>query len=137
MPESETHKNLVYQLTQWITKTFYQEANFFIWSDSPGTDHSKLPIRIAGFIPDVYAKSLNKKPYHIIGEAKSYDDLDTIHSEKQLLAFLRYCYNNEASLFLLAVPWDQVRYARSLLGYWKKLNQLEKVESIVLQPFIY
>jgi hypothetical protein len=132
MPESASHKRLVNELKQWITNNYKDNEDFFIWTDSPQNGISKAPIRIEGFVPDVYAKSLSL-PRQIIGEAKTARDLDTKHTENQLTAFLRYCSRNEGSFFVLAVPWDHVRYARSLIKYWKTLHKAENVEALVLE----
>lgn len=132
MPESASHKRLVDELTEWIRTEYDDNKGLFIWTDSPQDGTSKAPIRIEGFVPDVYAKFLSQ-PRQIIGEAKTPRDLDTKHTEKQLTAFIRYCSKNKGAFLVLAVPWDYVRYARSLIKYWKRLHQAENVEAIVLE----
>ena len=132
MPESASHKRLVDALIEWIRTEYDDNKSLFIWTDSLQDGTSKAPIRIEGFIPDVYAKFLSQ-PRQIIGEAKTSRDLDTKHTEKQLTAFISYCSKNNGAFLVLAVPWDYVRYARSLIKYWKRLNRAENIEAIVLE----
>lgn len=132
MSESASHKTLVNELKQWIITNREGDEEFFIWTDSAQNGASQAPIRIESFVPDVYAKSLSQAK-QIIGEAKTPRDLDTKHTEKQLTAFLRYCSRNEGAFLVLAVPWDHVRYARSLVKYWKSLHQAENVKAVILE----
>lgn len=132
MPESVEHYNMIDSIKQWIINNFDNSENFSIYTDSP---NSIQPIRLDGFIPDVYATSFSKDKQIIIGEAKTARDLDSKHSEKQILSFLKHCSNNKNSLFILAVPWDLVRYARSILNDLKIKCQAKSVRTIIIEDF--
>lgn len=134
MPESATHMRMVAALKQWIEDNCEDSEKLFIWTDSPQNTLPKQLIRIEGFVPDVYANSSRHKKA-IIGEAKTARDLDTRHTEAQLLSFLKYCSFNKGASLILAVPWDLVRYARSLIKDLKRRCQAEKVKTIVLEDF--
>lgn len=132
MPESASHRRLVNKLKEWIRTRYRNNKGIFIWSDSRQNAASEAPIRIEGYVPDVYAKSFSH-PTEIIGEAKTPRDLDTKHTEKQVTAFLRYCSKNQGAFLVLAVPWDYVRYAKSLINYWKSHYQVQNAKSVVLE----
>ena len=130
MAESATHRKMVKRLEQWIVNNYDKSEKIFIWTDTPQNGPSSFPITIEGFVPDLYAKFLSSTE-QIIGEAKTASDLDTQHTEKQITAFLRYCAINQNTILILAVPWDLVRYTRSLIKYWKRQSQIENVRTFV------
>jgi hypothetical protein len=131
MTESITHSNLVKSLKDWIRDT-YKYEKLFIWTDSAKNTPSERAITIEGFVPDVYARFLSN-PTRIIGEAKTPQDLLTKRSELQISAFLRFCSKNLNYIFVLAVPWDYERYAKTMLNILKVQLDIKNTNTIVLE----
>jgi hypothetical protein len=103
-----------------------------VYVDSEDSFLGNIPPKIDIFIPDIFAKEIHNK-YVIIGEAKSSQrDLESEHSENQLVAYLRYCKNKPNSMVVLAVPFNIVNCARSLVQAIKRQNQLTLVKTEVL-----
>jgi len=136
MSESVSHYKMVLSIKQWIINCFKDKEKLYVWCDTPEDRKSEVPCRIEGFIPDVYAKLINSSR-EIIGEAKTANDLDSKHTEKQLAAFLKLCSRNDGMILVLAVPWDLVRYTRSLVEYWKKKYHAENTRTIILEKLRY
>ncbi len=116
MAESFTHKSLVSQLSHYITVHYLRGQSSCILNDSSGYMRHDRCFEINGFVPDIEAFPVNGRTRVIIGEAKSSDDIDRFHSKEQYVAFMRYCTENDGAFFILAVPWQDARYSRSLLN---------------------
>ena len=113
MVESTLHKTLVIIIESWVKINSPEEMIVYI--DSEKSSSGNIPPRIDVFIPDVFAKGRNSERL-IIGEAKSSQrDLESEHSEKQLIAYLRHCKNKLNSVVILAVPFNIYNCAKSLL----------------------
>lgn len=130
MVESTLHKTLVTIIERWMKTNSLEEM--IVYVDSEKSFSGNMPPRIDTFIPDVFAKGRNSERM-IIGEAKSSQrDLESEHSEKQLIAYLRHCKNKLNSVVVLAVPFDIYNCAKSLLEAIKKQNQLISIKTEVL-----
>lgn len=79
--------------------------------DLPETSYGNHPPSIGNYIPDLYIKSARL----IIGEAKTAHDIETKHSREQYAEYLRHLSQYQDSLFIMAVPWDCVPLAKSLI----------------------
>lgn len=132
MGESKEHSILVNAIEVWIEKNKCNKDNICLLIDSGLTPAAKRPKSINGHVPDIFAENLKQEKWIIIGEAKTSRDLVTKRSEKQIKAFIEYCALFKKTLFILAVPWDTTRYAKSLLKEYKKELCLERIESIVI-----
>ena len=130
MGESDTHGILVGVIKKWIEINFDNE-NICLFMDSGINLSAQRPKLIKGHVPDVYAESLYGEKRKIVGEAKTARDLDSKRSEKQLKAFLENCAIEKAC-FVLAVPWDMTRYAKSLIRYYQKQLNIEGVDTIII-----
>jgi hypothetical protein len=113
MPESNAHSTLVQSLVGWIAEERCDGDRAAILLDSLDVPAWHRPPRVGGFVPDAYA---NAQVGETVGEAKTHRDLENRHSVNQMEAFLQYCGRRDGSLFVLAVPWHRVAYARNLLG---------------------
>jgi len=132
MGESALHMLLVQYLAQWIADSILGVDFAAILIDAPDRSAKNKPPVIFGFVPDVYVmRVVNNRV--IIGEAKTARDVEVEHSIEQYKAFLRKCAESEDSLFVLAVPWDMVRLAKSILSRLKRELGVEKVETKVLE----
>jgi hypothetical protein len=137
MSESVQHNSLVEAIAKWIQKNICDKENICLLIDSGLTPSIKRPKPINGHVPDILAESMTSTKWIIIGEAKIARDLDSTRSEVQIKSFLESCSFYEEAIFVLAVPWDTTRYAKSLLKIFKKDMNLERVITIVINEFSF
>ena len=131
MPESEEHSKLVAMIRSYIADRFCEGQGDRVITDSIGSQSRTRPPSIAGYVPDAYV-ILDDLGRVVIGEAKSIGDLENLHTEAQVTAFLERCARAEGSVFILAVPWPIERLARALLTKFQVEEGLDRVETIVL-----
>ena len=79
MSESSVHMHYVNQLLLFAKKLIPEDKHSFIFVDQPDS-FQKPPRTNLNFIPDLYYR-LND--FLVIGEAKTYGDVDTKHSRSQ------------------------------------------------------
>ena len=102
MSESAQHQQLVRIIIDDIIKEVGLENTALIATDA--VDGFALPpLTSEGFRPDVYYLLNNRL---IIGEAKTSDDIDRLHSRSQYESYIKKCslFQGNAT-FILAVPW--------------------------------
>jgi hypothetical protein len=128
--ESRSHLVLVEQLISWVSHNFLNGDDGLILVDSP--DSNGKPPRIGEFTPDAFVPNAGTHG-SILGEAKTADDLENLHTHTQLTAFLRFCQENPTSRLVLAVPWQHVRFARNLIRLLQKKSMTESVNVTVLE----
>jgi hypothetical protein len=126
MSESAGHITLVQSIKRWLLESYQNSGNLCLYLDSPFGKIGNKPPVIDGFIPDVYAILLGEELI-IIGEAKTAHDLETRHTKAQLEVFLRHCSNKGNAILVIAVPWNLVNSARSLIRFLKKKSNTESV----------
>ena len=131
MPESEEHSNLVAVLHRYIADRFCDGEVDRVFTDTMRSESRPRPPPIEEYVPDAYAV-LNEQGKVVIGEAKSFRDLENSHTEAQVTAFLRRCGMAEGSAFILAVPWPIERLAKSLLTELQAREGLSHVEIVIL-----
>jgi hypothetical protein len=131
LAESSNHAFLVNSIIDWIKLTQDNET-FVILSDTFTQGAREIPTAINGYIPDVYAVNVKKNKY-IIGEAKTYTDVETRHSCEQYKAFLKYCADNSNTFFVLAVPWTMINAAKSLFRYLKRTTNTHNAKVIFIE----
>lgn len=102
MSESAQHQQLVNQIISEVIATVGIDRRCFICSDI--TDGFSLPpLTEEGFRPDVFYQDSS---ILIIGEAKTSDDIDRLHSRQQYRSYIRKCsLFTEKAIFVVAVPW--------------------------------
>jgi hypothetical protein len=105
LAESSKHTALVQVIIKYIGR---EHAGLGIINDLSSPLYAEKPNRIGGFVPDVYAFDAPLTTI-VIGEAKTQDDLETGHSQKQISAFLSYLGLQQTGIFILAVPWHLKR----------------------------
>jgi hypothetical protein len=135
MVESILHKFFVKTIKEWILSFCSEEM--IILCDSENSFLSKdIPPKIDSYIPDVFAFGRISKKF-IIGEAKtSQIDLESEHTERQIIAYLKYCLKKKDSIFVLVVPLYLVNCGKSLLSYLKVENGCEAVQTHVTNPLL-
>ena len=114
MSEATAHMDLVKAIQEWVSIKFFCGDLGCIYIDGPDSSEQRKPPKLNGFIPDVFAKRDHATV--VIGEAKTFSDLENTHTNEQLGAFLTYCHTLPGSCLVLAVPWFMTRRAKSLLG---------------------
>ena len=127
--ESRQHATMVQDLVSHIRKAHEPAGGFVLYSDT-GTKHESLPQRVNGHLPDVFASDV-PTTFHIIGEAKTHEDLRSLRSKRQIKAFLDFLSLYSNSVFYLAVPVFSHPYAKYLLDEVTEHNH-EGVEIHVL-----
>lgn len=136
MGESAGHTILVDSIKKYVLEWYRNSSDLCIYFDSPSGHFNDKPPEIEGFIPDVYA-TLLKEDIVIIGEAKTVRDLESRHSKRQLEAFLKHCFNKRKAILIIAVPWDLVNSAKSLIRFLKKKSNTESVTVKFLELLPY
>lgn len=112
MSESAQHQKLVNMIIQYIESFVGQDKKCFISSDK-ADGMSITPLTAEGYRPDVY--------YHyedmlIIGEAKTSNDIDRLHSREQYNSYLKKCalFDGKAH-FIAAVYWPDKAQMHNIL----------------------
>ncbi len=132
MPESQVHINLVNDLVFWISENHLNGDHHLVLADRPQTMGSQKPPRIDGYCPDAFAR--NTKSYELIlGEAKTSWDLESLHTERQIGSFLKFCSISNSSLFVFAVPWHMARFGKNLLRQIQRRTNTQDVHVLVLE----
>lgn len=102
MSESLQHRKLVKIIIEEVEKMVSMDQRCFIETDMD--DSRPLPqLTVEGFRPDV---AFQYDDMLIIGEAKTSDDVDRLHSLMQYESYIKKCslFHGKAS-FIIAVPW--------------------------------
>jgi hypothetical protein len=94
---------------------------------------SELPPTIGCFTPDVFASDV-PATFHLIGEAKTRDDIETERSRRQLTAFLDHLSLHPPSALLIAVPFNVAPRARQLIRSMRRAEHQSVVVEIL--PFV-
>ena len=104
MGESSGHTDLVRSLHRWISKEFAPEdSGLALFADLPDLDVERKPIRVGGFVPDIYAVTFPCS-FTLLGEAKWFRDLETAHTERQFKAFFEFLEREKDPHFVVASP---------------------------------
>ncbi len=131
MSESNTHNKLVQNIIQKCIEIIGEEKSCLISVD--GIDGYAIPpMTVEGFRPDVYYEYNGMM---VIGEAKTSNDIDRMHSKQQYESYIKKCslYNGSAVL-LVAVHWsDKAAMHNILRKISKKHSGSYKI--IVLEGF--
>lgn len=104
MPESQDHAELVRSLKGWIATTYgFGRWGLCLLCDLP--DAYEKPPLVGGYRPDVWAVDI---PHTLtaIGEAKTTEDVENPHTERQLKAYLDYLATQPRPVLVIAVPWS-------------------------------
>jgi len=131
MAESSVHAGLVKGMVDFVGRELGDLKNIAIRDDSVQPLRGERPPRIGGFVPDLYASDVPTTRI-IIGEAKTRIDLETLHSEQQISAFLEYLSKSPNGAFLLAVPLNAAATARRILGELSSALTGHPVRTIIL-----
>ena len=113
--ESQAHIDLVNIALQYVKTTLPAENHELIQMDSAG---SNCAVKVIGnYVPDIYYNYAGKL---IIGEAKTINDFERLHSQKQFAAYVNECelFVGE-TLIVVSVPWQLVSTAKN---YFRRIK---------------
>lgn len=119
--ESHAHIELVNVATKYIKSIIPEEYHDFLCTDTTGSNGGfKI---IGNYIPDVYYCYKNQL---IIGEAKTLNDFDRLHSKKQFIAYMNeiLVFQGETML-VVSVPWQLVFTAKNYLIRLRREMQVD------------
>lgn len=116
MTESKEHHDLIDVILEYVDAHFPGIEKGLFYIDRPGYERPRALSE--GMIPDFYYENSG---YMIIGEAKTRDDIDNPHTEKQFESYLRRAKSAEeldelTPRIIYAVPNDLVRHTRKYLA---------------------
>lgn len=131
MGESASHARLRMALLIWAEHEFGTDACAAALLDGPDTKPGCFPPNIGGYVPDMYLHVPGTNT-HAIGEAKTIRDIETRHSREQYVTYLRHLALYQNSILVIAVPWEVVNQAKSLLWSIQKRNNISNVELVFL-----
>jgi hypothetical protein len=131
MGESQAHHDLVQRTYRYIRERFPPDRGFAIFLDAPGTLRRDKPGRLHGFVPDVLAVDV-PTTVHVVGEAKTAEDLGRPHTTAQLRAYLRHLRILGGGILVISVPWAALRMARRIVAAAVVSTGATNVEIVVL-----
>lgn len=124
--ESQAHIELVNIAVEYIKSIVPTEYHAFMCIDTAG-NNSGVKV-IGNYIPDVYYCYNNQL---VIGEAKTLNDFDKLHSKKQFIAYMNelLAFQGETTL-VVSVPWQIVLTAKN---FFKRLcRDMKKDVKVVI-----
>lgn len=112
MSESAQHQKLVNMIIEHVEALVGQDKKCFISSDE-ADGMSLSPLTAEGYRPDVYYQYEDTL---IIGEAKTSDDVERLHSREQYESYLKKCalFDGKA-YFVAAVYWSDKAQLHNIL----------------------
>lgn len=128
MSESAEHQKLVNDILVCVKGMVGPDKSCFIMSDlSDGRELS--PQTTEGFRPDVFYQYADTM---IIGEAKTADDVERLHSKQQYESYVKKCALFQGKAYLIvAAPWASCASLNNILSKIKKNYPGEYVINIV------
>lgn len=111
--ESSSHAALVERLIAVVDAQHNGHGRLSILADHRSFGNDRPPM-IGGFTPDLFATEI-PETFHVLGEAKTPDDLVSDRSARQIAAFLEHLTLRPSSSLYLAVPWLCVPKAHAII----------------------
>ncbi len=130
MSETAEHRRLVERILGYIADHYGSLDALVVLDDRSGVVGEKPPL-IERFTPDVYAYD-TPNSMTVVGEAKTFADVRTERSSRQLSAFFRFLKFRPNGCLLLAVPWGVAAEAHTIMTQAQITASAEDVPGIVL-----
>lgn len=111
--ESASHVRLVERLIA-LVRTRHQPPRGLLLLADHRDFGSDRPPTIGGFLPDLFASDL-PVTFEVVGEAKTFPDLESDRSRRQIVAFLDHLAFRPGSTFYLTVPPFTAVRARTIV----------------------
>lgn len=123
--ESQAHVELVNIAAEYIKSIIPEEYHIFMCTDTMGSNDA---IKVIGnYIPDVYYCYNNQL---VIGEAKTLNDFDRLHSKEQFIAYMNeFLIFQGKTTLVVSVPWQLVLTAKN---YFIRLRREMQVDANVV-----
>jgi hypothetical protein len=131
VPESLNHQALLRNMVKWVNDNRKLTGDVALFFDGAVVIGGDRPPEVAGYVPDLFLRH-SAQDFALIGEAKTFRDIERPHSREQYVAYMRYLSTFPKHLFLLSVPWLCERQARSLLDLLRRQHGLIAVKIQVL-----
>ena len=128
MSQSDQHRNLVIQVMKALEIRHPFMSFIADVQQQPG---DAVPPLIDGFRPDVYASKASGSSI-VIAEAKTDRDLNSKHTNNQIVCFVNYLERRRNGLFVLSVTGCGADCARTLLRF---VRQVTHVTSTAIAVF--
>lgn len=130
MGVSYDHELLVGQIVNWINANHSIE-NARIFVDKIDVLGAAKPKAIYGYIPDVFCM-LRSSGFPIIGDAKTPNDLEAIHTRLQLEAFMKHLSLLGGGKLVVATTWASANSAKAILRRVRDKFGSPNIEILVL-----
>lgn len=129
MSESDAHRDLVMLVATRIESKYLGSS---VVSDRQQIPGDPVPPMIGGFRPDVYATvPLAGSASVIIAEAKTNADIQTGHTERQVLAFIHHLEQKKTGRFVLATTGWGADRAKTMLRFIRKADQISHTALVI------
>lgn len=134
MAESTQHIILVQKMYEWVCNNILNCDSGCVLVDLPEVCRDAKPPKVVNeFKPDLYAHEIGRDIL-IIGEAKTYDDLETRHSLFQYESYVMTCKLHSGKAYIImAVPWQLEARAKNIIRRIIKKHNAENIELVVLK----
>lgn len=131
MRESSLHAELVLRIVRWVHASRGGNGELFILADTLSFPPERCPQPIGGYVPDVFART-SPSSFLILGEAKIFTDIFTMHTANQVGAFLEFLAAQSDPTFVIATPFAAAGAARSLVRRLQGATNSRHVETVFL-----
>lgn len=120
--ESQDHIDLVNIALQYV-KTIIPAENYELIQTDSGGKNSAIKV-IGNYVPDIY---YNFDGLLIIGEAKTINDFERVHSQEQFAAYINECemFSGE-TMIVVSVPWQLVSTAKN---YFRRIKMQKNIDT--------
>ena len=119
MSESMAHTRLVGVIVDWVKVKHSATKGLCLYCDCPPVLETEKPNPIDGFFPDVCAVTTPPE-MTLLGEAKTTQDLESLRSYNQILAFLRFLSVRPCPMLIIATPWRATATAKHIIVLAKR-----------------
>jgi hypothetical protein len=122
MAEKKEHAELRKIIKNWV-KLNFGDYNLTIIDDDPGNPLGFSVPTLQGSTPDLYGHSL-KHGIEIVGEAKTSNDINNKHTEKQLKAYIEHLnvYKNKGYLIVAVSLQDREEMINFIRKIVREIN---------------
>lgn len=125
--ESQAHINLVNVALEYIKTIIPQDDIGLLQIDSAGNESATRTNR--NYVPDIYYCYADLL---VIGEAKTIDDFERLHSKEQFQSYIDECNSFSGdSILVISIPWQLVPKAKNQFRRMKN-NQNIKTRVIII-----
>ena len=133
MSESSEHRGLVVAMADYLVR---QYPGIIVDKDVQIKPGDPLPQKIGEHRPDIYAYYMGND-FRVVGEAKTSNDLENSHSNKQISTFVTHLESNHRGIFLLGISGEKADRAKTLLRFLSKDMELKTTRLQIFDGFDY